>query len=85
VSRVSAKLKLQAKQDQGNQVGLTFSPDYEDGRNAEWAEATPTLSLAMTVKADVGALFEAGKCYDMYLEEQDTTGNEAPAGEKLAE
>jgi hypothetical protein len=84
VRRVSAKLKLQAKQDQGNQVGLTFSPDYEDGRNKEWAEATPALSLSMTVKADVGRLFEAGQSYTMYLEE-DTTGNEAPSGEKLAD
>jgi hypothetical protein len=82
--RVSAKVKLQAVQDNGVNVGLTFTPDYEEGRNAEWADATPALSLTMTVKAEVGALFEAGKCYTMYLEE-DTTGDEAPAGEKLSD
>lgn len=81
---VSAKLKLQAKQDQGNQAGLTFSPDYEDGRNKEWAEATPALSLSMTVKKSVGDLFKAGQTYTMYLEEN-TVGDEAPAGEKLAD
>lgn len=40
---------------------VTFAPDYADGRNAEWAAATPSLSLTMTVKADVAEHFPQGK------------------------
>jgi hypothetical protein len=82
--RVSAKLRLQAMQDNGNTVGLTFTPDYQDDRNKEWAEATPALSLTMSVKKDLERLFTAGRSYTMYLED-DTRGDEAPTGEKLAE
>lgn len=34
-------------------VALAFSPDYRDGRNADWAHNTPGLSLSMTVRGDV--------------------------------
>lgn len=30
-----------------------FGPDYADGRNKEWAVATPALSLTMTVKDEI--------------------------------
>lgn len=40
---------------------LSFAPDYADGRNAEWAAATPSLSLTMTVKAAVAEHFRQGQ------------------------
>lgn len=39
----------------GEWVSLQFQPDYRDGRNAAWAQATPSLSLSMTLRADVAA------------------------------
>jgi hypothetical protein len=71
-------LRLQAKQDQGGDVGLTFTLEDKDG------EAT-TIALTMAVKSEVGSKFAAGAVYYMYLEPRDTTGDLAPAGEKLAE
>lgn len=49
-------------------VSLAFSPDYADGRNADWAEATPHLSLSMTVKASVAKHFERGGKYTLTFE-----------------
>lgn len=46
-------------------VSVAFSPDYHDGRNAEWAAATPSLSLSMTVRGDVADQFETGKAYTL--------------------
>lgn len=34
-------------------AALSFTPDYRDGRNADWAHNTPGLSLSMTVRGDV--------------------------------
>jgi hypothetical protein len=46
----SAKVSCTAKAPAGEgQTRLGFSPDYLDGRNAEWAKYTPGLTLAMTV------------------------------------
>jgi hypothetical protein len=42
-----------------------FSPDYADGRNQEWAQATPSLSLTMTLNGDAAELFEQNKCYEL--------------------
>jgi hypothetical protein len=49
-------------------VMLSFGPDYQSGRNAEWAEATPSLSLQMTVKASVAENFELGSSYTLTFE-----------------
>lgn len=42
-------------------VSLAFMADYADGRNKEWAVATPAISLMMTVKPDVAKHFPMGK------------------------
>lgn len=42
---------------------LSFGPDYADGRNAEWAAATPNLSVSMTVIDAVADNFELGGKY----------------------
>lgn len=56
----------------GAQVGFTV--DYADGRNKEWAQATPWLELKMSVKdAD---LFDLGQSYTLTFE-PDTTATEA--------
>ncbi len=56
----TAKVKLASKTDYGNTVGLSFTPDYADGRNAEWAEATPSLSLSMSVRRALADQLDEG-------------------------
>lgn len=41
-------------------TSLSFGPDYADGRNAEWAAATPSLSVSLTVIDSVAERFEVG-------------------------
>lgn len=67
---ITAKVKLDRKREiDGDQVELWISPDYQDGRNREWAEATPNLSLNMTVKGDVADSFgEVGDRFTLTFE-----------------
>lgn len=64
---VTAKVKLTTKVDAGysDVKALSFYADYADGRNKEWAAATPSLSIQMTVNAEAAELFEAGKGYTL--------------------
>jgi hypothetical protein len=76
--RTTAKVKLYYKTDQHNgSYSLSFSPDYEDGRNAEWAHATPSLSLSMSVREDVAANFHEGQCFTLIFESEDAPQNAA--------
>lgn len=62
--KVTAKVALQNNLNNT----LTFVPDYADGRNEEWASATPALSLTMTVKPEVAELFTVGGYYTLTFE-----------------
>lgn len=63
---VTAKVRLDRKVwNSDGQVSLLFQPDYQNPANAAWAEATPHLSLSMTVKGDVGEHFQQGESYDL--------------------
>jgi hypothetical protein len=57
VSAVTAKVYVSSVDKPGGagpgSTTVTFGPDYADGRNAEWAVATPALSLTMTVQDKV--------------------------------
>lgn len=46
-------------------ASLTFYADYADGRNEAWKLATPTLSVSMTVNANVADLFNQGDKYTL--------------------
>jgi hypothetical protein len=52
-------------------VQLGFGADYNDGRNKEWAQATPMLTLNMTVKPSVGDLFAFGQAYTLTFEPEE--------------
>lgn len=71
--RTTVKAKVVGKSESGEDASryaqLTFAPDYADGRNKEWALATPHFNCTMTVKGDVGDQFEYGKCYTLIFEE----------------
>lgn len=70
---VVAKVKLGSKTTteygaSSGQVQLNFQAVYGD-ENKEWAEATPNLSLSMTVKREVGELFNFDKPYYLTFEQ----------------
>jgi hypothetical protein len=71
---VTAKIKLAQKLSGVLNDVLTFTVDYADGRNKEWADATPAMTFNMTVKKEVGALFTPGQAFTLQLVE------EVPAG-----
>lgn len=84
MNKVTARVTLATKQEQPNSGDagnwlMTFSPDYADGRNKEWAAATPYLHLQMTVVSAVARLFEVGRQYTLTFE--DTPAEAAPAAE----
>lgn len=73
---VTAKIVCQNKQESGEgddrQVNVSFLPDYNDGRNKEWARYTPGLSLTMGLKGAVADRFEVGKAYTLqFVESED--------------
>lgn len=44
-------------------VAVSMVPDYQDGRNKEWAKATPSGSISLTIdpeKTAAAELFKAG-------------------------
>lgn len=65
----TAKITVQGKTAAGDgQTLLTFAPDYNDGRNKEWAKYTPALSLSMTVLDSVAEHFTPGQAYVLTFE-----------------
>jgi hypothetical protein len=66
----TAKIMLGSKIDYEGQTILSFFPDYSDGRNKEWASATPSLSLTMVVKPEVAANFKPQHRYTLTFEEE---------------
>jgi hypothetical protein len=67
MSSFTAKIRLTYKSadNEDGPVNLSFSPDYADGRNAEWAAATPSLSLAMSVKQELAARLDVGTSFTL--------------------
>jgi hypothetical protein len=70
---VTAKVRCTRSVVSGDQVMFEFGPDYQDGRNAEWAAATPALSLSITVREDVAHHFAEGQSYTLTFTKEDTT------------
>lgn len=73
---ITAKVTCCSKNETGEgdnrQANVSFLPDYNDGRNKEWALYTPALSLSMTLKGAVADRFEQGKAYTLqFVESED--------------
>lgn len=68
---VTAKVTCTSKGLSADELSTTlgFSAHYQDKNgelvNQEWAHATPHLGINMTVKSDVGDLFEEGAHYEL--------------------
>lgn len=75
----TAKIVCTARSERPDgQIQLGFSPDYRDGRNAEWSKYTPSLSLSMTV-TDTAGLARAQLGDHFTLSFDDVEAGEAPA------
>lgn len=74
---VTAKFKVSGirnynweNQPDAGEVILT--PDYAQGRNKEWAEATPSGSISLHIqKAEAFKQFEQGKAFTVTFEPED--------------
>lgn len=67
MAQVTAKVRCNSMKIWGDTgASFEFGVDYADGRNKAWAQATPTLSVNITVKD--GDLFEVGKPYTLTFE-----------------
>lgn len=69
----TAKVKVANRGEISDYTPVTFVPDYEGGRNAEWAAATPSLSLTMSVKQEIAEFLTPGAAWMLRFEPEDTT------------
>lgn len=70
---MTAKVRCVSKMEfpNGDYVQVAYAPDYDDGANAEWANATPSLMLTMNVKKSVAENIEQGGKYTLTFEPND--------------
>lgn len=68
----TAQVQLSSKTENISSTQLIFGADYADGRNKEWAAATPALTVNMTVKPEVAAQFKVGGHYTLTFTEQES-------------
>lgn len=74
---VTAKVVCHSKTDFEDEEGVVNAAtveivaDYAEGRNSEWASATPFLSLKMKLNGEAAQLFEEGKRYTLTFEEDE--------------
>lgn len=79
---ITAKVVCHSKdeyRDSDNELkhaNVYFTADYEGGRNKDWAEATPYLSLHMKLNAQAAGLFEQGQHYTLQFVEEDDNPTE---------
>lgn len=70
---ITAKVRCGSTNSPAGQEFTTvhFQPDYTDDKNKEWAWATPSLNLTMTVRRDVAEQWgvEPDKTYTLTFEE----------------
>jgi hypothetical protein len=71
MSDITAKVLCTTKLEQHGHDGATFEfgPNYNDpsGKNAEWAQYTPTFYLKLSVKE--GSMFKVGQAYTLTFRE----------------
>jgi hypothetical protein len=67
-AKVVCNLKQEFTYGTERQATVGFCPDYQDGRNKDWAAATPSLELRMLLRGDVADRFEPGRAYTLTFE-----------------
>jgi len=69
---VTAKFKVARRTDMNWATEIELVPDYAQGRNAEWAEATPAGMIRLTIKNELAAQqFEEGAAYTVLFEREE--------------
>jgi len=72
VTKVTAKFKVSRRNEMGWATEIELTPDYAQGRNAEWAEATPAGMIRMTVKNELAAReFTEGRPFTVTFEPEE--------------
>lgn len=69
IAKVTLNSKLTSGVDAQRQVVASFTADYANGRNAEWAIYTPSLQLTMTLRGEVADRLTIGQAYTLTFEE----------------
>lgn len=63
---VSAKFQVSRRSEMGWATEVELTPDYAQGRNKDWAEATPAGMIRLTIKNDLAAeQFKQGQPVDV--------------------
>lgn len=69
---VTARFKVNRKTEMDWATEVEMTPDYAQGKNAEWAAATPAGMIRLTVANDVAAeQFIEGKGYEIVFTQLD--------------
>lgn len=76
----TAKVEISSKQegDRVDPVAFVFQPDYGQGRNAEWAAATPALALSMSIKKELADKLRKGQRFTVTFTPEDEDGEAEP-------
>lgn len=70
--QITAKFKVNRVNEYGWATEIELTPDYAEGRNAEWAEATPSGMIRMTVRNEVAAReFTEGRPFTVTFEAEE--------------
>lgn len=68
---VTAKFRVARKTDMNWAHEVELVPDYGEGRNKEWAEATPAGMIRLTIKNELAAeQFDVGGTYTVTFESE---------------
>jgi hypothetical protein len=65
---VNARVTLTSKEELKDNYNLKFAALYKEGENT-WAYYTPSMNVTMTVRKEIGPLFEVGKTYSLDFNE----------------
>jgi len=68
-AKVRCTRKVELGEGDNRSATVNFGPDYANGRNQEWALATPHLSLSMTLNGKAADLFEPRRAYTLQFVE----------------
>lgn len=69
---VTAKFRVNRVSDMKWATEVELTPDYADGRNKEWAEATPSGMIRLVVKNELAVdQFKPGRAFGVTFEPEE--------------
>jgi hypothetical protein len=78
---LTAKVRVERTVATGSGSAVYLTADYADGRNKEWADATPSMNVSATVKNSVAEHFPAGQRFTLTFTPVDEDDEEITDGE----